>query len=141
LSILVASSFAIVAFLYVQPLYESSAAQHRYAGLELNKITASDALVVAVDGGNPAIFYYAKRKGWHFLEKEGIYGGNPRDSQQAISDLERLRRHGATHLVFTTNTFWWSESYPELTQHLSETATLLEATPEFKIYTLAVGTR
>jgi 4-amino-4-deoxy-L-arabinose transferase-like glycosyltransferase len=136
LSSLLAGSFAILAFLYVRSLYESSAAQHRDAGLELSKITASDALVVAVDGGNPAIFYYAKRKGWHFLEKEGIYGGNPRDSQQAISDLERLRRQGATHLVFTTNTFWWSESYPELTQHLNKTATLLVATPEFKIYKL-----
>src|SRR6266516_3560072 len=138
LSSLFAGSFAILAFCYVRSLYESSAAQHRDAGLELSKITASDALVVAVDGGNPAIFYYAKRKGWHFLEKEGIYGGNPRDSQQAISDLERLRRQGATHLVFTANTFWWSESYPELTQHLNKTATLLVATPEFKIYTLAV---
>jgi hypothetical protein len=137
LSILLASSFAILAFLYARPLYESSAAQHRNAGLELNKITANDALIVAVDGGNPAIFYYAKRKGWHFLEQNGIYGGTPINSQQAISDLERLRREGATHLVFTTNTFWWSQSYPELTQHLSETATLLEATPEFKIYTLS----
>jgi 4-amino-4-deoxy-L-arabinose transferase-like glycosyltransferase len=136
LSILLASSFAIQALLYVRLLYESSAAQHRNAGLELNKITASDALIVAVDGGNPAIFYYAKRKGWHFLEQNGVYGGNPKNSQQAISDLERLRREGATHLVFTTNTFWWSQSYPELTHHLSETATLLEATPEFKIYKL-----
>jgi 4-amino-4-deoxy-L-arabinose transferase-like glycosyltransferase len=135
-SILLASSFATLAFLYVRPFYESSAIQHRNAGLELNKITANDALIVAVDGGNPAIFYYAKRKGWHFLEQNGVYGGNPKNSQQAISDLEQLRREGATHLVFTTNTFWWSESYPELTQHLSETATLLEATPEFKIYSL-----
>jgi 4-amino-4-deoxy-L-arabinose transferase-like glycosyltransferase len=137
LSILLAGSFAILAFLYVRPLYESSATQHRNAGLELKKITASDALIVAVDGGNPAIFYYAKRKGWHFLEQNGVYGGNPKNSQQAISDLERLRREGATHLVFTTNTFWWSQSYPELTQYLSETATLLEATPEFKIYKLS----
>jgi 4-amino-4-deoxy-L-arabinose transferase-like glycosyltransferase len=136
LSILLASSFAILAFLYVRPLYESTAAPHHNAGLELNKITTSGALIVAVDGGNPAIFYYAKRNGWHFLEQNGIYGGNPKNSQQAISDLERLRREGATHLVFTTNTFWWSQSYPELTQHLSETATLLEATPEFKIYRL-----
>ncbi len=136
-SILLASSFATLAFLYVRPFYESSAVQHRNAGLELNKITASEALIVAVDGGNPAIFYYAKRKGWHFLEQNGVFGGNPRNSQQAISDLERLRREGATHLVFTMNTFWWSQSYPELTQHLNETATLLEATPEFKIYTLA----
>jgi hypothetical protein len=136
LSILLASSFAVLAFLYVQPLYESSASQHRNAGLELNKITAPDALIAAVDNGNPAIFYYAKRKGWHLLEKRGIYGGNPRDSQQAITDLERLRGEGATHLVFLTNTSWWLASYPGLAQHLSETATLLEATPEFKIYKL-----
>jgi hypothetical protein len=136
LSILLASSFAILAFLYVRPLYESSAGQHRDAGLELKKIAPRDALIVAVDGGNPAIFYYAERKGWHFLEQNGVYGGNPKDSRQAISDLERLRRQGATHLVFVTNTSWWLTSYPGLTQHLSETATLLEATPEFKIYRL-----
>jgi 4-amino-4-deoxy-L-arabinose transferase-like glycosyltransferase len=141
LSVLLASSFAILAFLYVRPVYESSAAQHRNAGLELNKITASDALIVAVDGGNPAIFYYAKRKGWHFLEQNGSYGGTPKNSQQAITDLERLHREGATHFVFTKNTFWWLKSYPELTQHLSETATLLEATPEFKIYKLSPGTK
>jgi hypothetical protein len=141
LSILLASSFAILAFLYVRPFYESSAAQHRNAGLELNKITTNDALIVAVDGGNPAIFYYAKRKGWHFLEQNGVYGGNPKNSQRAITDLERLRRQGATHLVFTTNTFWWLDAYPELTQHLSETARLLEATPEFKIYKLAAVTK
>jgi 4-amino-4-deoxy-L-arabinose transferase-like glycosyltransferase len=136
LSILLTGSFAILAFFYVRPLYESSAAQLRDAGLELNKITARDALIVAADMGNPTIFYYSNRKGWHFLEQRGIYGGNPKDSQQAIADLERLHRQGATHLVFTTNTFWWLNSYPELTQHLSESATLVEATPEFKIYEL-----
>jgi len=62
-------------------------------------------------------------------------------ASRPIGDLERLRRHGATHLVFVMNTFWWSESYPELTQHLNKTATLLVATPEFKIYTLSVRTR
>jgi hypothetical protein len=139
LSILLTGSFAILAFLYVRPLYESSAAQLRDAGLELNKLTASDALIVAVDGGNPTIFYYAKRKGWHFLEQRGIYDGNPKNSQQAIADLERLRRQGATHFVFTTPRFWWLESYPELTQHLNETATPLETTPEFKIYKLTSG--
>jgi hypothetical protein len=141
LSILLASSFAILACLNVRPLYEPSATRLRAAGLELNKITASNALIVAVDGGNPTIFYYAKRKGWHFLEKDGIYNGNPRNSQQAIADLERLRRQGATHLLFTTNTFWWLESYPELTQHLSESTTLLEATPQFKIYSLTTEVR
>ena len=140
-SILLAGSFAILAACYVQPLYESTAAQLRDAGLELNKLTTRDALVVATDNGNPTIFYYAKRKGWHFLEKNGVFNGNPRDSQQAIADLERLHRQGATHLVFITNTFWWLNSYPGLTQHLSESATLVEATPEFRIYKLTTEVR
>src|SRR5206468_1689685 len=83
LSMLLASSFAILTYLYVRPLYESSAAQLRDAGVELRKTTASDSLIIAANTGDPTIFYYAKRKGWHFLEKDGIYNGNPSDSQQA----------------------------------------------------------
>jgi 4-amino-4-deoxy-L-arabinose transferase-like glycosyltransferase len=141
LSILLAGSFALLAYVFVQPLYEPSAAQLRDAGLEMNRITASDALIVAADMGDPTIFYYAQRKGWHFLEKDAIYAGNPSDSQEAIADLEQLRRRGATHFVFTTNTFWWLDYYPEFAQHLSENAKLMEATPEFRIYKLAGGIR
>jgi hypothetical protein len=93
-------------------------------------------LIVAVDNGNPAIFYYAKRKGWHFLEQNGVYGGNPKNSQQAIDDLERLRREGATHLVFVTNTSWWLKSYPEFADHVTKVATLIEGTSEFQVYKL-----
>jgi len=132
----VASSFAILAYLYVRPLYESSAAQLRDAGLELRKSTAGDSLIVAADTGDPTIFYYAERHGWHFLEKDAIYDGNPRDSQQLIVDLESLRSRGATHLVFTTNTFWWLEYYPEFARRVSVGATLMNATSQFKIYKL-----
>ena len=141
LLILLASSFAILSYVYVRPLYESSAAQLRDAGLELRKITAPDALIVAADTGDPTIFYYAHRKGWHFLEKDGIYAGNPSDSQEATANLDELRRHGATHVVFTTNTFWWLDYYPEFAQHLAENAALMEATPEFKIYKLTTTAR
>ena len=137
LSILLAGFFAILSCHYVRPLYESSAAQLRDAGLELNKITPSDTLIIAADTGDPTIFYYAKRKGWHFLEEDGIYAGNPGDSQEATANLEELRRRGATHVVFTVNTFWWLDYYPEFAQHLAANATLTEATPEFKIYRLA----
>jgi 4-amino-4-deoxy-L-arabinose transferase-like glycosyltransferase len=135
LSILLVSSFMISAFWYVQPFYLSSA-QLLHAGMELKNVTAPDALIVAADMGDPTIFYYAERKGWHFLEHDAIYNGNPDDSEQAIEDLERLRRSGATHLVFTRNTFWWLRSYPEFGRYLAQSATLIEATPEFKIYKL-----
>ena len=138
LSTLVVSSFTISAFWYVRPFYWSSA-QLRDTGLELNKVTAPDALIVAADMGDPTIFYYAERKGWHFLEKDAIYNGNPDDSEQAIENLERLHRRGATHFVFTKNTFWWLQSYAEFGTHLEQHSTLIEATPEFRIYKLAPG--
>ena len=138
LSILLAVRLRLLAYVCVRPLYEPSTAQLRDAGLELNKITAPDALIVAADMGDPTIFYYAQRKGWHFLEKDAIYAGTPSDSQEVIADLEQLRRRGATHFVFTTSTFWWLDYYPEFAQHLAESAKLMEATPEFRIYKLTV---
>lgn len=136
LSILLAGSFCFLAYRYARPFYESPAAQLRDAGLELKRATPADSLIVAADNGDPAIFYYAERKGWHFLEKNGIYEGNPGDSEQVIVDLEQLRRRRATHLVLTANTFWWLDYYKEFAQHLAESAVLVEATPEFKIYKL-----
>jgi 4-amino-4-deoxy-L-arabinose transferase-like glycosyltransferase len=141
LSILSASSFAILSYVYVRPLYESSAAQLRNAGLALNKIAPSDALIVAADMGDPTIFYYSQRKGWHFLEEDGIYQGTPSDSQDAIVDLEKLRRRGATHVVFTRNTLWWLDYYPEFAQRLAQSATVMAASPEFKIYKFDVTAR
>jgi hypothetical protein len=136
LSILLVSSFTISAYWCVRPFYWSSA-QLRDTGLELKKVTAPGALIVAADMGDPTIFYYAERKGWHFLEKDAIYNGNPDDSEQAIDNLEQLRRRGATHFVFSKNTFWWLQSYAEFGRHLAERATLIDATPEFRIYKLA----
>jgi 4-amino-4-deoxy-L-arabinose transferase-like glycosyltransferase len=141
LSILLASSFAILAYVYVRPFYRSSAAALRDAGMELRKTTAPGSLIIAADSGDPTIFYYAERKGWHFLEEGGIYDGNPSDSPQAITDLEQLRGRGATHFVFTADTFWWLDYYPEFAQHFTENATLIEATPEFKIYRLTAVTK
>jgi len=97
LSILLVSSFVILAFWYVRPFYQSSAAQLRDAGLELKKVTSLGALIVTADMGDPAIFYYAERKGRHFLENDAVYNGNPADSEQAIENFEELRRRGATH--------------------------------------------
>jgi 4-amino-4-deoxy-L-arabinose transferase-like glycosyltransferase len=137
LSISIAVVFAVFAFAWVRPLYRSrSSSALRDLGLELNRVTPADALIVAADNGDPTVFYYARRKGWHLLEKEGIYEGEPTESAQAILNLDKLRKRGATHLVFTFNTAWWLDYYPEFAQHVDVTATLLRATPEFRIYKL-----
>ncbi len=140
LPVLLVSSFTTLAFWYVQPFYQSSA-QLRDAGLELKKVTPPDALIIAADMGDPTIFYYAERKGWHFLERNATYDGNPDDSERAIENLDRLRRRGATHFVFTKNTFWWFQSYPEFVAYFTNNAKVIESTPEFRIYELITVAR
>ena len=92
-------------------------------------------MIVAATDGDPTVFYYAHRKGWHFLG-DGVYDGNPRDSAQIVANLEKLRVRGATHLVFYEGTQWWLDYYQEFAAHLASTATLVENTPEFTIYRL-----
>jgi 4-amino-4-deoxy-L-arabinose transferase-like glycosyltransferase len=137
LSILLFVSFGVSAFRCVMPFYDSpSSVASRNVGLKLKETTPRDSLIVAADIGDPTIFYYAERKGWHFLEKGGVYNGNPNDSEQLIADLEKLRKRGANYLVFTSNTSWWLDYYREFAVHLANSAVLMEATGEFRIYKL-----
>jgi len=136
LSVFLAGWFGWLAHNYATSFYRPVAAELRDAGLELKRTTPENSLIIAADNGDPTVFYYAQRKGWHFLEKDGIYDGNPSDSEQVITDLEILRKRWASYLVFTKNTSWWLDYYRAFAQHLAESATLMETTPEFKIYEL-----
>jgi len=135
-SVFLAGWFGWLAHNYATSFYRPVAAELRDAGLELKRTTPENSLIVAADNGDPTVFYYAQRKGWHFLEKDGIYDGNPSDSEQVITDLEILRKRGANYLVFTKNTSWWLDYYRGFAQHLAENATLMETTSGFKIYEL-----
>ena len=132
----IAIVFVGFALVLARVFYRASAADLRDLGLELKRTTPSGSLIVAANYGDPAVFYYAERKGWHFLETDGIYNGHPSGDADAIADLEQLRRHGATHLTFYSGTFWWLDYYKEFAHHLDQTATLMEATPQFRIYKL-----
>jgi 4-amino-4-deoxy-L-arabinose transferase-like glycosyltransferase len=134
-SVLLAGAFGISSFICLRPLYRSSAAALRNLGLKLQDATPAGALIIAADDGDPTVFYYAHRKGWHFLEN-GIFEGNPLDSAQTIANLERLRDRGAGYLVFYPGTRWWLDYYREFAEHVSATATLVEEQPAFTIFRL-----
>ena len=136
LSILLIALFAVPSFLYARKFYEPTAAPMRDAGLRLKQVAEPIALIIAADTGYPTIFYYAERRGWHFLEKDAIYYGAPIDSAQAIADLETLRRRGGNYLVFTSDTSWWPDYYAQFGQELTKNWTLVAEIPEFKIYKL-----
>jgi hypothetical protein len=133
---LLAAGFLVLSFFCVRPRYRASSGELREAGLELKRTTATGSLIVAADYGDPSIFYYAERKGWHFTEREAIYNAHPLDSADAIADLERLRARGATQLVFYSGSFWWLNYYHDFADHLSRTAILREDNPRFRIYDL-----
>jgi 4-amino-4-deoxy-L-arabinose transferase-like glycosyltransferase len=134
-AVLLGTSFAVSSFYCTQPLMRPAAASLKDLGLELKEATTPSALIVAATDGDPTVFYYAHRKGWHFLG-DGVYDGNPLDSAQIIANLEKLRGRGATHLVFYAGTQWWLDYYKEFAGHLATNATLVEQTPEFTIYKL-----
>ena len=134
LALLVAVGFGLGAFGYAKDFYKPTGASLRTAGLALKEITPSNSLIAAADNGDPTVLYYAERKGWHILEKDGIYYGEPSDGASAIAELDGLRAKGASYFVLTANTSWWLENYPDLRQYLGNTTTLADASSEFRVY-------
>ena len=131
---LFAITFVAGAAFAMRPFFAPAAAPLREAGLALKDVSAPNSLVIAADDGDPTIFYYAERKGWHFLEEDGVFYGNPLDDAQLIADYDKLRARGATYLVFTFGTRWWLRYYSAFAEHLHQTAETLADTPQFVIY-------
>jgi SAM-dependent methyltransferase len=53
-----------------------------------------------------------------FLEHNGEYWGPPPDDATAVREFERLRRLGASYIVFVRPAFWWLDYYCGFTSHL-----------------------
>ena len=133
---LVLTLFA-VSYAYVRPLYEPWAAPLREAGDQIARMTAPDALAVFVVDGDSSGIYYSRRKGWHAFDDSDW--GAPLDSAEAIMELEKLRKRGATHLVFTQYTAWWLDYYKEFGNYLDLRYRRLSQTPAYVIFDLSDG--
>ncbi len=140
-SVLLLALFGLSSVVALRVFYEPKNGPLRDAGLEVNDITPEDSLIAAADNGDPTVLYYGHRKGWHFLEKDGIYYGDPEGSAPAIADLRELRSKGAKYLVFTSNTAWWLDLYPEFREYVYANSALIAATSDFRIYRLNPATK
>lgn len=56
-----------------------------------------------------------------FLERDGLYWGQPFDDADAIRELERLRQCGAGFMVFVWPHLWWLQHYAGLQRYLNAT--------------------
>src|ERR1051326_906095 len=61
---------------------------------------------------------FVNRRVIPFLEREGRYWGPPENDAVALSELERLRQAGASHIIFAWPSFWWLDYYNGLRNHL-----------------------
>ncbi len=136
ISICIVAALGMSSLVAARVFYDPKGVPFREAGLALKEITPEDSLIAAADNGDPTVFYYGQRKGWHFLEKDGIYYGDPDGSPPAIANLEALRNKGANYLVFTSNTAWWLDLYPEFREYVHNNSALIRVTAEFSIYRL-----
>jgi hypothetical protein len=60
----------------------------------------------------------AGRRAIPFLERDGQSWGAPPNDETAIRELERLRRSGASFVVFAWPAFWWLDHYAGLREYL-----------------------
>jgi len=112
------ASLSYLSYFNVKPLYTAWAIPSLIAGDKINRIAPTSALIIAPGSGDPTTIYYSKRKGWHSLG-DGRIGSFPANSEQAIEDVENLRRKGAAYFVLTKNTLWYLDWFRDLEKHLN----------------------
>jgi hypothetical protein len=78
--------------------------------------------VLVLSNGDDQFISFGNHTGWHFPQTDsGLYAGrHPTDSAEAIRDLEKMRFKGAQYLLVPEPSYWWFESYPELSNYLRD---------------------
>lgn len=90
------------------------------------------ATVLVVSRGDDELLELGSRTGWHFPQDAdgGYVGHHPRDSAEAIAQIEGLRTRGAGYVVFPSTALWWLDHYRELAEHLERGGPPLASEPE-----------
>ncbi len=80
-----------------------------------------DTKLLVVSRGDPELVDFDGPEGWHFPQdiRTGQYAGfHPSDSDDAIAQLEAVRRHGAEFLLIPSSDAWWLEHYDYFARYL-----------------------
>jgi Sulfotransferase domain len=86
---------------------------------ELAAVAAEGETIIIIDQEELDEELTAGRRRLPFLERGGVYWGNPSDDAVAVRELERLRTEsGATFLAIAWPAFWWFKHYVRFTAHV-----------------------
>jgi len=96
---------------------------------------------VLVDEGRLALDAVDAPRVVPFLEKGGRYAGQPATGREALDELQRLRRAGATHVAVVADCLWWLEHYAELGEYLESRCPCLLRNERLTLYDVRGGER
>ena len=85
---------------------------------ELMAAVPAGETVILVDEGRFDSDWLPDRRVAHFLERDGVYWGNPDDDKAAIEELDRFRQQGVRYIALTWLGFWWFDYYSGLHNQL-----------------------
>lgn len=106
----------------------------------VSEAVSADAKVLVVSKGDDELLELEGRSGWHFPQINGgdFAGHHPKDSDDAIAQLELLRTRGAGFLLFPNTSFWWLDHYSGLRLHLANNYLRIVDNDDCIIYKLSV---
>jgi hypothetical protein len=74
-----------------------------------------------------------------FLERNGTYWGPPGKDSEAVAEITRQARNGATWLIVGWPMFWLFERYPEFASFLQTSFIEVEHTESARVFRIASG--
>lgn len=72
----------------------------------------------------------------HFLERMGTYWGPPADDRRAIEELEKMRKEGASFLVFAWSSLWWLRQFQGFSSYLRSHYRCILSNSRVKVFDL-----
>lgn len=104
---------------------------------DLAQVLSADDRLILVDDGKVGESLAPGGVAMSFPETGGAYAGPPAGDSEAVEELQRLHATGARFVVFTWESFWWFDSYPQFHKHLQSRHRCLLSNDRVVVYELA----
>jgi 4-amino-4-deoxy-L-arabinose transferase-like glycosyltransferase len=129
--------FSSVSYVSALRFYEPWATPYKNAGIEVDKITPENSLIVLAADLEPTTFYYSKRRGWHFDTEPG--SRDPARGEDAIHAIETYRALGGDYLVIPVFNRSLLDDDVKFKRYLDIHYRLLRETADYTIYDISRG--
>ncbi len=104
--------------LLVPSLNFAWAERKRLVAEEITTLVPLGDSLILIDEHLLGVPHFPHRRVLPFLERDGVFWGEPPDDPTAIQELERMRAAEAGFLVLAWPAFWWLDYYAGFFRHL-----------------------